>query len=33
MVARQDLALALMYLHTIGILILVSGILDRSFNE
>ena len=33
MVASQDLVLALMYLHTIGILILVSGTLDRSFNE
>jgi hypothetical protein len=27
------LVLALMYLHIIGILILVSGTLDRSFNE
>ena len=33
MVAKQALVLALMYLHTTGILILVSGTLDRSFNE
>jgi len=33
MVASQALVLALMYLHTTGILILVSGTLDRSFNE
>ena len=33
MVVRQALVLALMYLSIVGMLILVSGISERNFNE